>query len=245
MMDLHHNAGVNVMTNNSICLNTYFTYPNQTCLAQKPDFSNGDSPRCDSSPSKTLEKISQIGAKAGVSSARVIISSGATKLVYKDILDTSATKKLGVGQFVSSLVRQLVNTVTDDPTTRTIAHTTTQALRNVYRGTSFLEGAIDGAGYCITNEVAERFKDNGKETKSSILTTIAGAYATEMTESFVSCKLATTVSGLSTVRNTGTTSFICAASLGKGAVSATFVSAFMIYDYFNQDPAPSPPYDNL
>jgi hypothetical protein len=157
--------------------------------------------------------------KSNESALKISLSSQAVRMLFGEKFSLEAAGRLFFGQFGSAFTRNLASDLIDNPVYKCATHAGIQAGRNLFRGTNVLSGAIDGAGYCITNEISEDYKENGEVSLKSLGINVLGSYVTEITENIPYC-LAGPVA--------------CKLAIAKGAATATVVSVMQIYDYVSQ-----------
>ena len=204
-----------------VCLNDPFNKFYSSTEAQNKfypstDYSNNGVQQVSVKP---IEKEGSIVDKSIGSSLQVLFVSEATREIYRENFDPNAATKLGVGQLISSTLMQNVDAYTENPVYRCMSHAAIQSVRNIYRGESILSGAISGAGYCITSEVSNTLKKEERSQETVLAAKILGTYATEILDSIPPCIIGPVA---------------CSASIAKGAVVASIVSGFHIYDYFTE-----------
>lgn len=200
---------------------TVSRYLSPICLAtEKPEnfFSPDYCPvdRNQQSMGEKSKNVAEIFDKSFKSSVKTVFISEAKRIGFNDEFDRYDIAKLSVGQFVSSALTQKVEEYTENPVYRCMAYAAGKSGRNMLRGSGYIPGAISGAGYCITSEIANTFKKNERSQEVMLAIKIAGAYVTEMVSSIPPC-----------IHKPVT----CPVSIAKGAVVASIVSGFHIYDY--------------
>ena len=167
-----------------------------------------------------IEYLKELNGKSLESAVKITISSEAVRKFFKEDFSLDSAVNLFAGQHISAGLRNFANDEIDDPIYKCTTHAAIQAGRNIYRGSSIISGAIDGAGYCVTSEISKKYKENGKDTLNSLAVNIAGTYLTEITENLHYC-LAVPAA--------------CKLAVAKGVATATIVSAMQAYEFFTQE----------
>lgn len=126
------------------------------------------------------EKIN-FKTNALVSATKIVFISEITRSVFKGKFSFHNSFLLFSGQFCSSWYRQKINSIysSNSKIRCALNHSLSQGFRNIWRGTPFSSGIIDGFGYYLTSLCGNYFKN---KPNISLLVNIAGTLLTEVIE---------------------------------------------------------------